>query len=333
MNSYYLGADIGATKTHVLIVDQDGQVAGFGKGGPGNHETVGYEGLRLALSDATEQALAAANIDREMINGAGFGVAGYDWPSEKRETDLAIQSIGLKSAVKIVNDTILGLVAGTPQGWGVTVVSGTGCNCRGWDQSHSREGRVAGGSSRAGEGAGGTELMEKVGQAIAHEWTQRGPHTELTSAIIKSTGARSLEDLLEGFCMGYYDLNASMAPLVFQVAADGDPVAKDIIEWAGNELGELAKAVIRQLEFENLEFDVVLVGSMFNGGSLLIEPMRQSIQTLAPGACLLRLTTPPVVGAALLGMEAAGYKPSGAILNGLGMIRPESLHERARLWS
>jgi N-acetylglucosamine kinase-like BadF-type ATPase len=333
VNSYYLGADIGATKTHVLIADQDGQVAGFGKSGPGNHETVGYEGLRLALSDATEQALVAANIDRDMITGSGFGVAGYDWPSEKKETDLAIQTLGLKSHPRIVNDTILGLMAGSPHGWGVAVVSGTGCNCRGWDKSHSREGRVVGRSSLVGEGAGGTELMEKVVQAIAHEWTRRGPHTELTSVMIKSTGAHSIDDLLEGLCVGYYDLNATLAPLVFQVAADGDPVAKDIVHWAGNELGELSKAVIRQLEFENLQFDVVLVGSMFNGGSMLIEPMRQTIQTLAPGACLLRLTTPPVVGAVLLGMESSGCKPSGAILDRLGLIRPESLDERVRLWS
>lgn len=321
MKQYYLGADVGATKTHVLVVDREGVVVGFGKSGPGNHETVGYEGLQKALSDATAQALAAANLDKDMISGSGFGVAGYDWPSEKEATDMAIRTLGLKSPVEIVNDTILGLMAGSMQGWGVAVVSGTGCNCRGWDKSHKREGRVVGRSSLAGEWAGGTELMEKVVQALAYEWTQRGPHTELTNILIKYTGASSLADLLEGYFEEKYVLNASAANLVFQAAAEGDQVAQDIIRWAGCELGELAKAVIRQLEFETLEFEIVLVGGMFGGGSLLIEPMRETIQAIAPGAQLRRLVAPPVVGAVLLGMEVACCKPSDETLDAIRRIR------------
>ncbi len=58
-------------------------------------------------------------------------------------------------------------------------------------------------------------------------------------------------------------------------------------QWAGSELGELAKPVIRQLTFQSLKFDVVLVGSMFEGGQLLINPMRETIQHLAPGAPLV----------------------------------------------
>jgi len=67
-------------------------------------------------------------------------------------------------------------------------------------------------------------------------------------------------------------------------------------------------AVIRQLEFEPLAFDVVLMGSMYNGSPLLIETMRQTIHAVAPGARLVRLAAPPVVGAVLLGMERAGQQ-------------------------
>ena len=70
----------------------------------------------------------------------------------------------------------------------------------------------------------------------------------------------------------------------------------------------MANAVIRQLDFETLEFDVVMTGSMFDGGRLLIEPMRETIQKLAPGARLVRLRVPPVVGAVMLGMEANDFE-------------------------
>jgi hypothetical protein len=65
----------------------------------------------------------------------------------------------------------------------------------------------------------------------------------------------------------------------------------------------MANGVIRQLEFENLKFDVVLSGGMFEGGPLLIDPMRETIQRVAPDTRLVRLEVPPVIGAVLVGME------------------------------
>jgi N-acetylglucosamine kinase-like BadF-type ATPase len=303
---YFLGTDIGSTKTHALIADETGKTVGFGKGGPGNHEVVGYGGLAAALDTAVSQALAAAGLAKEQIAGAGFGVAGYDWPSEREPTLRAIGSLGLQAPVEVVNDTTLGLLAGAAEGWGVAVVSGTGCNCRGRDRSRQREGKVTGHGVSMGEAAGASELISKTLQAIAQAWTRRGPPTQLTPVFVEHTGSASIEELLENLTTGKVEVHADAAPLVFQVAAGGDPVAMELVRWAGCELGELACAVIRQLEFEELAFDVVLVGSMFDGGPKLIEPMRETIHALAPGARLVRLTVPPVIGAVLLGMEQGG---------------------------
>ena len=38
--NYYLGVDVGGTKTHALIADEAGQALGFATGGPGNWEAV-----------------------------------------------------------------------------------------------------------------------------------------------------------------------------------------------------------------------------------------------------------------------------------------------------
>ena len=42
---YFLGIDVGSSKTHALIVDETGQCVGFGKSSGGNHQGVGYERL------------------------------------------------------------------------------------------------------------------------------------------------------------------------------------------------------------------------------------------------------------------------------------------------
>jgi N-acetylglucosamine kinase-like BadF-type ATPase len=310
---YYLGADLGATKTHTLIIDETGRAVGFGESGPGNHESVGYEGMYQAMHQGLEQALHAAGLTRADIAGAGFGVAGYDWPSEYEPTASVIDRLGLSSPYKFVNDTVPGLVAGAEEGWGVVVVSGTGSNCRGWDREHKREGRVTGHGVLMGEGAGGSELLHRGMQLVGYAWTRRGPLTKMADALVKFVGAKDLEDLMRGYTTYEYQVGAEAAPVVFRVAEEGDPVARELIHWAGCELGEMANAVIRQLEFENLAFDVVMTGSMFEGGPRLIEPMRETIHSLAPRARLVRLQVPPVLGAVILGMEAADVRATPSI--------------------
>ena len=305
---YYLGADLGATKTHTLIVDESGRALGFGESGPANHESVGYEGMFQSMHDGLEQALRTSGLRKEQIAGAGFGVAGYDWPSEMEATASVIDRLGLGAPYKFVNDSVPGLIAGSEEGWGVVVVSGTGSNCRGWDREHKREGRVTGHGVLMGEGAGGSELMHRCMQIVGYSWTKRLPKTALADAIIAYVGATDLEDLMRGYTTYEYHIGAEAARIVFRAAEEGDEAARNLICWAGTELGEMANAVIRQLAFENLSFDVVMTGSMFEGGTKLIDPMRETIHKLAPKARLVRLRVPPVVGAVLLGMEADAFQ-------------------------
>jgi N-acetylglucosamine kinase-like BadF-type ATPase len=303
---YFLGIDIGATKTAALITDENGNQVGVGQGGPGNHETVGFDGMEVAMRDALNGALSNAKLQPDQISGAGFGIAGYDWSSEEPYMQKTINNLGLNTPFKMVNDVILGLLAGTSEGWGVAVVSGTGCNCRGWDKQHKREGRVTGYGVLMGEGAGGSELVNHTMQVIGYSWTKRLPPTALANIFIERVGAKNLEDLIEGYTKNHYEIGAESAPLVFQAAEQGDELARDIVKWAARELGEMANAVIRQLDFENLEFEVALIGSMFKSGEPLIAPMRESIYAVAPGAKLIPAEVRPVAGAVLLGMEASG---------------------------
>lgn len=308
MIQYFLGADLGATKTHVMIADEMGNLLGFGESGPGNHESVGYEVFQANLHEAVNAALKESKIGAQDLSGSGFGIAGYDWPSERRRMLEVVDSLKLGGAQELVNDTELGILVGSPRGWGVTVVSGTGCNCRGWDATRKHFGRVTGGGVSCGEFAGASELIFMTSRALAYAWTGRGPATALSKVFVEKYGMKDLGTLLESFITNEMELNPADARLVFQVAAEGDAVAIDLIRWAGCELGEMANAVIRQLNFQQQDFDLVLIGSMFDGGALLIDEMKNTVYPLAPKANFIRAQEPPVVGAVLLGMETAGLK-------------------------
>lgn len=311
--AYFLGADVGGTKTHVVVADQDGRVLGFGRSGPGNPEGVGPEGLLSALSEATTQALKPIGLAPGDLAGAGLGIAGYDWPEDLPLMVETVAKLGLSCPNRIVNDAVPGLVIGARDGWGVSVIAGTGCNCCGWDREHRREGRVTGHGWLMGEFAGASELVMRAMQMVSYAWIKRIEPTALTDAFIAYVGAVNADDLIAGYTAERYHIGPKAASLVFDVAATGDAVAVELIDWAGQELGEMAKAVIRQLDFQQLEFDVVMAGGMFAGGERLIESLRRTVVGFAPGARLVHLSAPPVLGAALIGMEQTGLHANDAV--------------------
>ena len=309
MTRYFLGIDVGGSKTHALIADEEGTACGFGLGGPGNHEGVGYAGLTAAMQTATQQALAQAGISPLQIAGAGFGLGGYDWVSELPPTLEAIRPLGMDAPVEVVNDAMIGLIAGAREGWGLGVVSGSGCNCWGRNRQH-KYGNVTGMGYPMGEGAGAGEMVAEAVRRVSRAWSRRGPATQLTEVFCELVGVKTASELIEGLTQERFQIRNRAAPLIFKAAENGDAVACDLIHWAGEGLADLAAGVIHQIGIEDEQFEVVLVGSMFNSGAMLIEPMRAALLKVAPGARLVRLSTPPVMGAVMLGMEQCALPTS-----------------------
>ena len=84
MTRYFLGVDIGGTKSHALVADETGRALGFGEGGPGNPMRVGYPHFADLVRDITGRALKSGGVSKEDIAGVGLGIGGYDWPSQRR---------------------------------------------------------------------------------------------------------------------------------------------------------------------------------------------------------------------------------------------------------
>ena len=137
-----------------------------------------------------------------------------------------MEALELPAPARIVNDTLVGLLAGRRGGWGIGLAAGTHCNCRGWDRERA-EGRVVG--FRMGEAAGAKALVDQAVYAVArntHAGARRRVSPRPSSA---PAGARDVDDLLEGLTAGRYALTAAAALIVFAEAERGDPVARELI--------------------------------------------------------------------------------------------------------
>ena len=303
---YFLGIDVGSSKTHALIVDETGQCVGFGRAGGGNHQNIGYEGLEHVLTESFKSAKEMSGVNAADITGAGFGVAGYDFPSDREGHLKAISALGLSCPVEVVNDGMNGLLAGATRGIGVNVTAGSSNNARGRGKN-GQEGRIVGNGIAFGEFGGAYEIAARGLQMVSYAWIKRIPPTALTQIYIEAFGAANEMDLVEGISNNQYHLFPYLSIKVVDAARGGDAAARDVAQWAGEELGWLAVSVARQIEMENDEVEIIQSGSVFDAGELITEPMCKLVLKHCPKAKLIRLDGPPVVGAVILGMEQVNF--------------------------
>jgi N-acetylglucosamine kinase-like BadF-type ATPase len=143
-------------------------------------------------------------------------------------------------------------------------------------------------------------------RAVTFEWLKRGPATALSPIFLEHFHENNLADLVEGVYLQRHQYDSPLVIKVFTAAREGDPQAREVMRWAGRELGEMAVGVINQLAFQQEQFEVVLIGSLHGNSPVMDATLRNTILETAQRARFVRLNVPPVVGGVLLGMEVAG---------------------------
>jgi N-acetylglucosamine kinase-like BadF-type ATPase len=312
-----VGVDGGGSKTHCIVVDVDGELLGFGDAAASNWEGVGLEGARSALAEALAEATHQAGVSLAELAGAVFGLGGVDWPSDVDRLQPVIESLGVKGPHRILNDTFIALRAGTDDGVGVVIVAGSGTTVAACNHSGEMYRTLGQGGPLFDDFGSAPDVAERAVQAVARWFTGRGPSTVLVERLCEVTGAADVAHLLEGLSRGTLAVPAA-APIVLKEAEAGDGVARKIVRNVGSALGESAAVAIRRLHLEDEAFDVVLAGGLFRGLiDLLWDSILEPVTAAAPGAKLVRLEAPPVVGAGLLALELVGAEAGPEIRSGL----------------
>ncbi len=126
MDPVVLGIDAGGSKTRALVASPDGQVIGSGEAGPANYQSTGQAAAFQALAQAVGQALETARIDIQQVASLCLGAAGIDRPEDFAVFQgWAVQAFP-RARLHLANDAQIVLAAGTPEGWGLVIISGTG---------------------------------------------------------------------------------------------------------------------------------------------------------------------------------------------------------------
>ena len=92
---------------------------------------------------------------------------------------------------------------------------------------------------------------------------------------------------------------ASLARLVDEEAERGDPIARQILEQAGQNLAELVFDVADTLGLRSQAFSLIGIGSVLTRSRMVWECLRREVAEFAPRVRPARLLVPPVAGIAL----------------------------------
>ncbi len=259
--SLVLGIDGGGTHT-VALLARDGAVIGRGEAGPSNRQAVGDATAQQALDAAVRAAFQAASLPRVSVGRACLGLAGAGRAEDRAAVQEWARRAQLAEQVDVVTDAELLLAAGTPDGWGLALVAGTGSIA--WGRTRDgREGRAGGWGYLLGDEGSGYAIARDALRVIVRAADGIEEEPALTRLVLEHFQLREVRELVPLVYGGKLDRPAlaAVAPKVIELAAR-DHVVGDLVDHHAEELAKTALAAVKRLGFGVEPFPLALAGGL-----------------------------------------------------------------------
>ena len=299
-----LAVDGGASKTDLALIRADGALLALARGPQTSPHHLGLDGCLRVLEELLGEAQANADGPIEV---AHVMLAGADLPVEERALQEAIDARGWAARISVRNDTFAVLRAGTERGWGVAVVCGAGINCVGVapDGRHARFPSL--GAITGDWGGGGDVGLAALSAAVRSE-DGRGPTTSLERVVPAHFGMASPLEVAEAIHLGTLGERRvlELAPLVLAQSRE-DAVAGELVDRLAGEVVAFARVALTRLDLVSGDVEVILGGGLMRAGNGRLQTgIEEGLRAIGPGIVTRVVAEPPIVGAALLGLDDLG---------------------------
>ncbi|GAA0404311.1 N-acetylglucosamine kinase [Acrocarpospora corrugata] len=304
-----LAVDGGNSKTDVALIAEDGEVLAVGRGAGFEPQSAGVPAAIDVIGETAGRMLPG--VPPPYADHIAAYVAGADLPIEEERLRAELLRRGYSRSVVVGNDTFALLRSGSSARWGAAVVCGAGINA----VAVAPDGRVARFPALgrlSGDWGGGYGLAEEALWHAARAEDGRGPATGLTGAVAAAFGTRTVEEAVIAFHFGDLPmdrLHELVAPLL--ALAPADPIARGIVDRMAEEVALLGTVAMRRAGLLESRCEVVLGGGVLTARDpLLTALIEERYAAAAPHATLIVTEVPPIVGAALYGLDHFGAPPA-----------------------
>jgi N-acetylmuramic acid 6-phosphate etherase len=274
-------AEIGDSASEFRVVDQ-------GKLPPSNFRLTTHERLRAILAELPKQ------IDRAGVFLAGCG-------TEEDRRLLKEMCLEIWPGAKIVtgSDRDSGIAAALDHADGIVVNAGSGSSVTG--RRGERMERAGGWGHILGDAGGGYFLSIQALRLILREHDLNRGEMQFTTKILRALSLNNLDELVRWVQTADKMEIATLAPVVFEAATEGDALMMEIIEEGARVLCDYTEAVASRLHM--LAPKVVLIGGLFDRDSLYTHAFRRRLKRNLPDARVAVAERAPELGAAWLAAE------------------------------
>lgn len=278
----YLGVDGGGTSTTCWIGDGSGRVLGRAVAGPSNRKAVGSEAAREALDASIRLAFADTGREPRPVAAACLGLAGFDRPEDRSWLEGWASGSAWEGPLILVNDGDLVVAAGTPEGWGVALIAGTGSIAVGRDPSGATARAGGWGYLLGDEGSAYAVALAGL-RKVARRADGREPAASpsLAARLCEALGIGSTEALVSAIYREGVDRAriAALAPAVVASSEDDPSILREILEPAGVELASMVEAVASKLELPGGPLPLAMAGSFLLNCRALAKVVLGSLET------------------------------------------------------
>jgi N-acetylglucosamine kinase-like BadF-type ATPase len=302
-----LAVDGGNSKSELALVSRSGELLALERGPTISHQQVPIELAMARLAELADRASTAAGVALPARLGS-FVLAGADFATDVALLRRAIAGSDVAKEVRVRNDAFGALRAGARKGWGIAVICGSGVNAAGIGPDGRTE-RFAAVDDLSGDFGGGYGIGVEALRLAVRARDGRGRRTALEAIVPDHFGLSRPIDVTRAVYEGRIPRRRleELAPAVFDAAGAGDRVSRELLDRVADELALMASAIGRRLRVASREVEVVLVGGVFRTTDrAFYERLADGIRRALPRATIERLAAPPVLGAALLGLDELG---------------------------
>ena len=318
MGSYVIGVDGGGTKTDAVLVDSAGKVLSRVRGGSSNYQALGPAKLKDVLMSIFNEILTKAMITSSSLNRIYLGLAGAGRLSDQQEIKNIFSDTEFKDLITVNSDAIIALAGAFSNQPGIILIAGTGAICFGKNNQGDVV-RSGGWGYLLGDEGGGYYIGKSAIIASLKDFDGRGETTSLRPIIETKFNLTSIDQIIPLIYKNNIDrvMIADLAPIVFEQAKLNDTISRQIIKEVGVELGHLAKAVAKRLDFADEKIKIALIGSIFKQKDLLVKEISKELYEISWDIQIMEPNYDPAIGAAILALNEIGIELNEARLNNL----------------
>lgn len=308
---YVIGIDGGGTKTHALLLDEQGQIRATASGSTANYHATGYEQTVSTLYELIHRLTGQASLQDSEISQIVCCLAGID---SDQDALLMEQELikHLACPIHVYNDGLAALYSVDGRGEGAILVAGTGSVAMGRDSTGELF-RAGGWGHLVGDLGSGFDIGKRAIIAVLAASEGTGPVTVLSEHIPQVVQVEDANQLI-AWASAYDRLPrelAALVPTVVQAAEAGDQVSREILTQIALELGKLGNHILDKGNWKQKQ--LTLVGGLEHIWKWIGPTLMESIAEKHADVQWVKPLYSPVVGASLLAFDQLGIQLAGKV--------------------